>query len=146
TARCLLGLARIALRQEVDLESAETLASRSGDLFRAMGAERESEQAQAVVATVQDRRQGTFRTRARRSDGLTEREAQIVSFIAEGASNSAISRRLLLSVRTVERHIENIYAKLGVQGRTARVAVASYAIRSATAASPTRGKSTRPHG
>jgi ATP/maltotriose-dependent transcriptional regulator MalT len=139
-ARCLVGLARIALRGEEDLASAEALASQSVDLFLALGADREIEQAQAIVALAQERRPGTFRPRSRRSDGLTEREAQIVGLIAEGASNAAIGARLLLSVRTVERHIENIYAKLGVQGRTARAAVASYAVRSASADTPTREK------
>jgi len=137
-ARCMVGLARVALRGETDLASAEALAAQSLDLFREMGAEREIQQAQAVVAMAHDRRQGTIRPRTRRSDGLTEREAQIVGLIAEGASNSAISARLLLSVRTVERHIENIYAKLGVQGRTARAAVAGYAVRRAAADLTTR--------
>jgi len=102
-----------------------------------MGAEREIDQAQAVIATIQDRRLGRFRTRSRRSDDLTAREAQIVGLIAEGATNSAISTRLVLSVRTVERHIENI-------GRRWR----ADAVRSATVVPPTatRDKSTRPHG
>jgi non-specific serine/threonine protein kinase len=140
TARCLIGLARVALRGEMDTASAEALASQSADLFRAMGAEREIEQAEAIVALARDRRQGTFRPRSRRSDGLTERETQIVGLIAEGATNSTISKHLLLSVRTVERHIENIYAKLGVQGRTARAVVAGYAVRTAAAESATRDK------
>jgi predicted ATPase/DNA-binding CsgD family transcriptional regulator len=139
-ARCLVGLARIALRGDGNLASAEALASQSVDLFRALGADHEVEQAQAIVALAQERRHGTFRPRSRRSDGLTEREAQIVGLIAEGASNAAIGARLLLSVRTVERHIENIYAKLGVQGRTARAAVAGYAVRSASTDTPTRAK------
>src|SRR5262245_13832808 len=113
-----------------------------------MGAEREIEQAQAVIATIQDRRLGRFRAGSRRSDGLTAREAHIAGLIAEGATNSAISTRVVLSVRTVERHIENIYAKLGVQGRTARAAVAGYAVRSAIDATlpSTRHKTTRSHG
>ena len=46
----------------------------SAELFRAMGAEREIKQAQAVIATIQDRRLGRFRTRSRRSDGLIVRD------------------------------------------------------------------------
>jgi DNA-binding NarL/FixJ family response regulator len=63
--------------------------------------------------------------------GLSAREIEIVSLIAAGLSNSAIATRLVLSTRTVERHIENIYAKLGVHGRAARAAVATYAARKA---------------
>ena len=36
----------------------------------------------------------------------------------------------MLSIRTVERHIENIYDKLGVRGKAARAAVATYALES----------------
>jgi non-specific serine/threonine protein kinase len=146
-ARCLLGLARVALRGDTELDTAESLALRSMDLFRAMGADREIEQAQALVASIRSQREGKVRVRARRSDGLTAREAQIVTLIAEGATNSAIGSYLALSVRTVERHIENIYAKLGVQGRTARAAVAGYAVRSEIDAIAVWGrKTTRPHG
>jgi DNA-binding CsgD family transcriptional regulator len=55
---------------------------------------------------------------------LTSREAEILDLLAQGLSNHAISERLVLSVRTVERHTLNIYMKLGVRGRTEAVAVA----------------------
>jgi predicted ATPase/DNA-binding CsgD family transcriptional regulator len=137
-ARCLLGLARVALHRGADLDSVESLASASLEMFRAMGAEREIEQAQATLDSLRERRLGTFRERARRSDGLTAREVEIMTLIAEGASNSTISTRLVLSIRTVERHVENIYAKLGVQGKTARASVAGYAARVATGSPPMR--------
>jgi ATP/maltotriose-dependent transcriptional regulator MalT len=147
-ARCLLGLARVALRRQTELDAAEALALQSIDLFRAMGAPRESEQAEALVAGIRDQRDGRIRSRARRRDGLTAREAQIDTLIAEGATNSAIGTSLDLSVRTVERHIENIYAKLGVQGRTARAAVAGYAVRAELDTTPPLSgrKTTRSHG
>jgi non-specific serine/threonine protein kinase len=145
-ARCLLGLARVAVRLDMDTASARSFASESVELFGAMGAEREIEQARALLASIEESRQQNVRVKPRRSDGLTEREAQIVNLIAEGASNADIGVQLTLSVRTVERHVENIYAKLHVQGRTARAAVAGYAVRSATGGSPTREHTTRPHG
>lgn len=61
--------------------------------------------------------------------GLTERENEILQLVAAGLTNKAISERLFVSVRTVERHTLNIYAKLGVRGRAEAVAVAFGATR-----------------
>ena len=55
---------------------------------------------------------------------LTDREEEILQLVAAGLTNKAISERLVVSVRTVERHTLNIYAKLGVRGRAEAVAVA----------------------
>jgi len=55
---------------------------------------------------------------------LTEREEEILQLVAAGLTNKAISERLFVSVRTVERHTLNIYAKLGVRGRAEGVEVA----------------------
>jgi DNA-binding CsgD family transcriptional regulator len=48
---------------------------------------------------------------------LTAREAGILRLIAEGASNADIAGSNSLSIRTVERHVQNIYAKLDVHNR-----------------------------
>ena len=53
---------------------------------------------------------------------LSPRELDILKLAAQGLDNDAIAATLVLSVRTVERHLQNIYAKLGLQGRTARAA------------------------
>ena len=53
---------------------------------------------------------------------LSDREREILLLAAEGLDNSEIAERLTLSVRTVERHFQNIYLKLGLSGRTARAA------------------------
>jgi DNA-binding NarL/FixJ family response regulator len=50
-------------------------------------------------------------------DGLSEREVEVLRLIAEGRSNREISEALVISVRTVERHITNIYAKIGARGK-----------------------------
>jgi non-specific serine/threonine protein kinase len=60
---------------------------------------------------------------------LTPREREVVALIARGLTNSQIAEELVLSVRTVERHIENIYDKIGAHGRAARAAVTAFALR-----------------
>jgi DNA-binding CsgD family transcriptional regulator/tetratricopeptide (TPR) repeat protein len=60
--------------------------------------------------------------------GLTGRELEVLRLIARGRSNAEIAAELVLSVRTVERHIANIYDKIGASGRAARAAAASYAL------------------
>ncbi len=51
--------------------------------------------------------------------GLTERELEVLSRLAAGDTNKAIAAELVLSVRTVDRHVSNIFAKLGVSSRAA---------------------------
>jgi pimeloyl-ACP methyl ester carboxylesterase/DNA-binding CsgD family transcriptional regulator len=53
---------------------------------------------------------------------LSPRELDILRLAAEGLENGVIAAELVLSVRTVARHLQNAYAKLGLQGRTARTA------------------------
>ncbi|HEY7596728.1 MAG TPA: alpha/beta fold hydrolase [Actinophytocola sp.] len=53
---------------------------------------------------------------------LSARELDVLRLAAEGQDNAAIARTLTLSVRTVERHLHNTYAKLGIQGKAARAA------------------------
>jgi len=53
---------------------------------------------------------------------LTARELEILQLAAGARDNEAIARELSLSVRTVERHLQNIYAKLGIHGKSARAA------------------------
>lgn len=57
-----------------------------------------------------------------RSAQLTARETEVLRLVAAGCTNSAVADRLVLSVRTVERHLLNIYSKLGVRGRTEAMA------------------------
>ncbi len=56
--------------------------------------------------------------------GLTEREAEVLLWISYGKSNADISEVLAISPRTVQKHLERIYEKLGVETRAAAAAIA----------------------
>jgi pimeloyl-ACP methyl ester carboxylesterase/DNA-binding CsgD family transcriptional regulator len=61
---------------------------------------------------------------------LSPREIDVLELVAAGLSNEEIRARLHLSVRTVERHLSNIYAKLSVSGKAARAGAAARYTRS----------------
>src|SRR5215207_370922 len=80
------------------------------------------------------RRCGTRRLTVERADGallleerhehvqLTAREREVLAWVARGKTNAEIARQLWLAPSTVRKHLENVYAKLGVTTRTAAVA------------------------
>jgi DNA-binding NarL/FixJ family response regulator len=57
-------------------------------------------------------------------DGLTLREAEVLSLIAAGLSNGQIARRLYVSEATVKTHVNHIFTKAGVHDRAQAVAYA----------------------
>ena len=57
--------------------------------------------------------------------GLTPREIEVLSLMAEGASNKTIARRLEISVHTVKFHVGSLLDKLDAAGRTDAVAQAA---------------------
>jgi len=69
------------------------------------------------VLALQERAASQPETPPTYPDGLTQREVEVLCLIATGKSNSEIAEALVLSVRTVERHITNIYAKINARGR-----------------------------
>jgi DNA-binding CsgD family transcriptional regulator len=56
--------------------------------------------------------------------GLSRREAEVLALVTQGSTNMDIARRLSVSPGTVKRHLEHVYAKLGVHSRTAAAAAA----------------------
>jgi DNA-binding CsgD family transcriptional regulator len=56
------------------------------------------------------------------SERLTTREGEVLELVAAGLTNAAIAERLWISPGTVKKHLDNVYAKLGVRNRAAAVA------------------------
>jgi DNA-binding CsgD family transcriptional regulator len=54
--------------------------------------------------------------------GLSSREAQVLDWVAQGKTNKETGAILELSARTVQKHLEHIYQKMGVESRTAAAA------------------------
>lgn len=57
-------------------------------------------------------------------DGLTAREVEVLALVAGGRTNREVAAELVLSEKTVARHLSNIFAKLGITSRTAAAAYA----------------------
>ncbi|GCD98750.1 response regulator [Embleya hyalina] len=90
------------------------------DLFRAV---RDAAAGRTVLAPEVAAR---LFSRMRKPDGtLTAREVEILQLLARGVGNAEIARRLFISQATVKTHLGHIYAKLGVDTRTAAVSVAT---------------------
>lgn len=109
--RALIGLACRALGDE-DAAGLELDAAR--DIFEALGATPD-------LARVEELARSGVRAEAH---GLTARELQVLRMVAGGASNKAIAGSLGVSVKTVERHVSNVFAKLGLSSRAAATAYA----------------------
>ena len=73
------------------------------------------------IGTAADRSGAASREAAR---NLTKRELEILLLVAQGKSNRDVAEALVLSPRTVERHIENIFVKINVHNRSQATAYA----------------------
>ncbi|MET9620612.1 MULTISPECIES: response regulator transcription factor [unclassified Streptomyces] len=76
----------------------------------------------ALAPAVAHRLMDRMRTPA---EALTKRELEVLQLVGEGLSNQQISKRLFLSQATVKSHLVHVFAKLGVDSRTAAVAAAT---------------------
>jgi DNA-binding NarL/FixJ family response regulator len=61
---------------------------------------------------------------ATRAHGLTARELEVLRLLATGTTNRVIAGELFVTVKTVDRHVSNIFTKLGVSSRAAATAYA----------------------
>lgn len=74
--------------------------------------------ADAVVAVLAEAGSGAVPQRpVARPAGLTERQVEVLRLVAAGLSNPAIAERLVISRRTAEHHVQDVYAKIGVASR-----------------------------
>jgi DNA-binding CsgD family transcriptional regulator len=110
-ARMLVGRACRALGDE-DAASLELEAARAA--FSELGATVDLARLDLVTS-------GSSGTNAH---GLTDRELEVLRHLAAGVTNKEIAAELVLSVRTVDRHVSNIFVKLGVSSRAAATAYA----------------------
>jgi DNA-binding CsgD family transcriptional regulator len=109
--RVLLGLACRALGDD-DTSALELEAAR--EAFADLGAAPDLARVDALI----------HRASPINAHGLTSRELEVLRLIAAGKTNKAIAAELVISERTVERHVSNIFTKLGLSSRAAATAYA----------------------
>ncbi|MCW2631792.1 MAG: LuxR family transcriptional regulator, partial [Pseudonocardia sp.] len=102
----------VAYRGLDDADSAELERAAAADAFAELGATPDA-------ATIAAMRHPTARP-----GGLTEREVEVLACVAAGRSNKEIAATLVISDKTVQRHLANIFTKLDLGSRTAAAAYA----------------------
>jgi DNA-binding CsgD family transcriptional regulator len=118
------GFAPLVARTRLDLAVARGLdadgrrdAARAAADAQALGMHRLAERAAGLLAACGPLRIGGPGGR------LSAREAEVLGLLTGGVSNAGIAARLVLSVNTVERHVRNVYVKLGVSNRAEAAAL-----------------------
>jgi DNA-binding CsgD family transcriptional regulator len=118
--------ALLTTRSRQDATRALEFASGALSLARELGMAPIAARAEELMATLDAHpvAAGDRRVAARYPDNLSEREVEVLLLVARGFSNQQIADELVLSIKTVARHISNIFDKIGVQKRTAAAAYA----------------------
>ncbi|MFE3461805.1 LuxR C-terminal-related transcriptional regulator [Nocardiopsis aegyptia] len=109
--RVLMARSHHALRDD---DAAEWELSAARPVFSRLGAVPDTARVDSLVRNL----------RGEAAHGLSRRETQVLRLVATGSTNREIAAELVLSERTVERHVSNILAKLGVATRAAATAYA----------------------
>lgn len=118
-ARSRLALAGALATARPEVALAEARAALDG--FERLKAALDADAAAALLRTLGARTATTQRT-----DGvLTKREAEVLELLGHGLSNPEISERLFISRKTVEHHVGNVLAKLGLRSRAEAAAYAA---------------------
>jgi DNA-binding CsgD family transcriptional regulator len=76
----------------------------------------------ALACRPSSRQTNIARKEHKLDDRLTKREREVLSWVALGKTNAEVAQILWLAPSTVRKHLENVYAKLGVGTRTGAVA------------------------
>jgi DNA-binding NarL/FixJ family response regulator len=97
-----------------DHDSAEMELDAAGRVFEQLGAAPALAEVQALASSAPPRTAG----------GLTPREVEVLRLVATGASNREIADVLVISDKTVARHVANMFTKLDVSSRAAATAFA----------------------
>jgi ATP/maltotriose-dependent transcriptional regulator MalT len=126
TAQARIGLAR-ALLALGRIQAAGQQARKAQETLQRLGAAPEADRAAALLGDIEATPDKQIALAPGLAD-LTPREIEVLRLIAAGKSNQEIATSLVLSVRTVERHISNIYAKIGASGAVARATATAYAL------------------
>jgi ATP/maltotriose-dependent transcriptional regulator MalT len=119
--RVRIGLACRALGDE---EGAALEFDAASATFRSLGARPELDRLARLHPPERIAPAPARSSRPDRPGGLTEREVEVLRLVASGRSNRAVAEELGISEHTVARHVQNIFAKLGVGSRTAAAAFA----------------------
>ena len=110
-ARALIGL---ACRELGDEDTAEMELDAARRIFRQLGAAPDLAHVQKLFRKAAPRAAG----------GLTAREVEVLRLVSAGKTNRTIADELVISEKTVARHVSNIFTKLGLNSRSAATAYA----------------------
>jgi ATP/maltotriose-dependent transcriptional regulator MalT len=114
------------LRQLNKFAQAEAELNTAMTELKELGAEKDFEKAKNLLKNLS--KDKAYET-GKDLQEFTGRELEVLRLIAQGKNNEEIAEKLFLSVRTVEKHLTNIYSKMGVSGKSASAYAASYAIK-----------------
>ena len=102
----------------------DVVTSRRRDLTRQRLLDAAAEVFDRLGARLDARKIASLRQAPRLPDGLTEREVEVLALVAAGQTNRQIAEALVISHKTVARHLSNIFVKCGLATRAAATAYA----------------------